>query len=150
MNFDQRLRESIVREFHLHELRRNDEPLKASIQREFPLLRAVANPFYRESAGRRPRDGTAAREHAEWGRGARANLAVERVVFVTSHAIEIVIVNHPHDGRPGVGERGKHLQVRELVEKNHLRAELAERESEHARVTSAGQWKAFQKDFVPS
>ena len=86
----------------------------------------VADPFEGEAGVVVFDDAGETAEDAVEGSGACADLAVEVIVFVAAHAVDVMVVDHADEGGAGVEECGDDVEVRHFVDEDGVRLEGVE------------------------
>src|SRR4029079_6456147 len=66
-------------------------------------------------------------KHAERRKRPVANASSNVVVFVTTHAIQRVVMHHSHYPKPGSKQDLQHLRIRDVVQIDHIWLELFKR-----------------------
>src|SRR5207253_8501388 len=97
MNFDAVGRETVFQKFVAHEGGDDAHAIEALVDFDFAKFIAQADEFYWKFAAVIAGDKSAAAEDAQCRGCARTNLSREDSVFVTAHAVDVVIVNHAGD-----------------------------------------------------
>jgi hypothetical protein len=146
MNFDAFAGETVFEEFVAHESGDDAHAVEGAVNFDFANFVAVTDEFYWEGAGVIAGDAGAAAEDAKGRSGAGANFSGEDAVFITAHAVDVVVVDHARDRDPGGGDSFEDVEVGRFVNEEGVGLEGVDLMIEFARV----EWLAEFENFIPA
>ena len=141
--------ESVPTQFVAHVGGDHDHAAEAAVERDVALALGKARPLHGQSAPAVAGQAGQAREDAPPARRPRADAAGEEVVFVTAHAVDVVVVHHADARPPGFEQRLDNRQIGHLVDIDHVGPEGLDRPARYARRVLPFQAPAFRKGGVP-
>lgn len=100
--------------------------MKATIEGDFFLFGGIAHKANGERAGPVAHEECSAGEYASGGKGAGADFAVPGRVFVASHAIDVVVMDHSHERDIGVNESFDDIELSEFMDVNGIGLEAGQ------------------------
>src|SRR2546423_6489090 len=120
MDLDCLFSKAVLEEFPSHVIGRYNKAMALLVQPDFFAFGSIAHPLDRKALPPVPRQGCAAGEDAIRRNGPGTDSAGERMVFIASHAAEIMVVDHADqwDARSNQGfyrvQFGQFVQVNQF------------------------------------